>query len=108
MPHSLYTAFQNLEVKVEPRSVTIDFGRPRWRPTCLTYNLASSSALVVSRHGIRCRILVRRQTTTKIAFLPLDHGRPVTKSMDTSCHAFCGIGKGRRMPYGACRPVHDH
>src|SRR5258706_12053450 len=107
MPHSLHTAFQNLEVNVELRSVMIDFGRPRWRLTCLTYNLAKSSTVVVSRHGIRYRILVRWQTMTKIAFLPFDYGRPVTKFMDTSCNAFYGIGKGQRMPYGVCRLVRD-
>src|ERR1700722_975088 len=60
-----WVSFQNLEVNFESLSDTIEWGNPCKWTTSLTYNDASSEAVVVVLIGIRCTMEVNLQMTTQ-------------------------------------------
>src|ERR1700720_2126024 len=65
VPNNQWVSFQNLEVNLESLSDTIEWGNPCKRTTSLTYNDASSVAVVVVLIGIRYTIEVNLQMTTQ-------------------------------------------
>jgi hypothetical protein len=69
---------------------------------CAMNRLASSLALTLVQHGIRCHSFVSQSTTTQIALQPFDQGSPVTKSIEISCQGHSGIGSGLNTPNGVC------
>jgi ribosomal protein L13E len=50
--------------------------------------------------GMKWQYFERRSTTTKIVSNPLDLGKPVIKSKETSSQMAVGIGKGWSNPPG--------
>src|SRR5579864_7406242 len=91
-PRDLVRAFQNCEVKIEPRSETIESGMPWRRITWCKNNCANSGAVVVLLQGARWHILVSLSTTTNRESYPLERGRSVTKSQDIPFHGPEGTG----------------
>src|ERR1700722_19041699 len=65
VPNNQWVSFQHLEENFESLSDTIECGKPGKRITSLTYNDASSEAIVVVLIGIRCTIEVNLQMTTQ-------------------------------------------
>jgi hypothetical protein len=77
-------------------------GRPWSQNMCVINKLANSFASTSIRRGTKCHSLVRQSTTTHMALQPFDQGRPITKSIDMSCQALSGIGRGYNTPNGTC------
>lgn len=82
---------------------TIVLGRPWSFQTLSTYMWAKSVALAVSLQGIRCCILMRQSTITKMASKPSLVERPVTKLIESSSHRRLRTGRGCRLPKGELR-----
>src|ERR1700722_8196673 len=65
VPNNRCVSFQNLEVNLESLLDTIEWGNPCKQIISLTYNDASSEAVVVVFIRIRCTIEVDLQMTTQ-------------------------------------------
>ena len=76
-------------------------GTPCRRTISLKTNSAMCEASSLLWQGIKCAILLKRSTTTKIESLPLlVRGNPRTKSIEMSSQETLGMGKGVYKPWG--------
>src|SRR3982074_622491 len=97
------SAVQNWEVKMDPRSETIESGMPWRRITSSKSICANSGAVVVFKQGTKWHIFVSLSTATNSESYPLDTGRSVTKSQDIPFHGPEGTGSGASSPCLGCR-----
>ena len=88
------------DVNWGPRSETMFWGIPCNRITWVTSRSAVSAADGSSGRATKWTILENRSTTVRMVLLPLEVGRPVTKSRAMSDHSRPGMGRGRRRPAG--------
>src|SRR5664279_3565769 len=83
------------------RSETFFLGTPCKRTMSLKNRLAICDASSLLWQAIKCAILEKRSTTTKIESCPLlVLGNPNTKSMLISSHGDVGVGRGVYKPCG--------
>ncbi len=79
-----------------------------FRTSFRTRSSASWGAVILSVTAKYLTILVKRSTTTRMAFLPLvstvwlDFGRPVIKSSKMSVQDLVGVSSDCGLPYSLC------
>jgi len=89
---------QKCDVKIEPRSETIESGRPCNLTTWETNSWANSGALVVLEHAMKWLILVIRLMNTRIESMPFETRRSVMKSHESPFQDGVGTGSGASFP----------
>src|SRR5262245_28503083 len=92
-------AVQNWAVKMEPRSDTMESGRPCRRIMLSRNNLAKPGEEVDFKQGIMWDIFVRRSTNTRIESYLLETGRSMTRSYEMPFQRADGTGRGASSPY---------
>lgn len=97
---ALAKALQTCDVNRGPLLSTILEGVSWSRKTWSTSRLAVSSAVGSFSRARTCAALENWSTTITITVLPLDGGRPVTKSRTMWDQDLPGMGRGCRSPAG--------
>ena len=77
-------SFQTMNVNWRTRSETMSVGSPWSQNTCCSTNLAVSLGDASFRGGMKCVILLNRSTTVRMVVWPLEGGRQMIKSKETS------------------------
>ena len=99
MPSTRQRFLVNFPVKRGSQSLMIFLGSPKRLKTCVRYNPATSSAEIVSLHGIKIAAFEQSwSVTVSMVSYPFDGGNLTIKSIATvSKGSACDVGRiGRR------------
>jgi hypothetical protein len=107
IPKQSHRLFQKAAANCGPLSDMLVFGRPCNLTTSHRNSLTSPRGSMVVRYGFNCLIFDSQSTTTQTASNNSYSGRPVTKSIDMSCHGFCERERGRKIRKLTCLLFRD-
>jgi len=102
MPEICRNSFHTLDVNRESLSDTMSAGRP-WCFHISRAKMTARSAVVFSRSGLKCAILVNRTMITHSWSHPFEIGSSVMNSIAIDYHGAYGNSSGEDSSYGWCR-----
>ena len=97
---SVNNSFQKCDRKRGSRSEMILRGKPCNLTMLSRKSLAKSGASICVCVGMKCAILEKRSTTTKMALNVCDCGKCTIRSIEMSCHGSSGGCSGMICPNG--------